>query len=91
MDDWVDLGEISDADLAARMTEIGHAVEGIASHDGGTVFEVEFTTNRIDAMSHRGLARELSAALGRPMKTPAPLAAFVGSTRRSSARGIRGW
>jgi phenylalanyl-tRNA synthetase beta chain len=77
--DLIDLGGISDADLATRMTEIGHAVEGIEAHDGDTVFEVEFTTNRIDAMSHKGLARELSAALGRPMKTAAAIATFDGS------------
>lgn len=68
LSDFIDLGGISDEALATRLTEIGHAVEGIETHDGDTVLEIEFTTNRIDAMSHRGLARELSAALGRPMK-----------------------
>ncbi|MGA7614305.1 MAG: hypothetical protein WBX15_03920, partial [Thermoanaerobaculia bacterium] len=61
LEDYLDLGGLSDAEVASRLTEIGHAVEAIESHEGESVFEVEFTTNRIDAMSHFGLARELSA------------------------------
>ena len=79
LNDFIDLEGMSDADLASRLTEIGHAVEGIESHDGDTVFDIEFTTNRIDARSHRGLARELSAALGRPMKEPPALPGFAGT------------
>jgi phenylalanyl-tRNA synthetase beta chain len=79
LNDFIDLGAISDEDLATRLTEIGHAVEGIETHEGDTVFEIEFTTNRIDAMSHRGLARELSAALGRPMKADPPFSSFEGA------------
>lgn len=70
MSDFVDLSDLSDDDLARRMTEIGHAVEAVESHHGDTVFEIEFTTNRIDAMSHLGLARELGAALGRDVQAP---------------------
>ena len=36
-----------------------------------TVFEIEVTWNRPDALSVIGLAREFSAVLGRPMKMPA--------------------
>ena len=36
-----------------------------------TVFEIEVTWNRPDALSVMGLAREFSAVLGRPMKQPA--------------------
>ncbi|MBI3566478.1 MAG: phenylalanine--tRNA ligase subunit beta, partial [Elusimicrobia bacterium] len=32
------------------------------------VLEVEITSNRPDCLSHRGLARELAAALGKPLK-----------------------
>ena len=78
LEDYIDLGGVSDADLAARLTEIGHAVESVDRHGDESVFEIEFTSNRIDAMSHRGLARELSAALGReliplPFEAAAPL------------------
>src|SRR5438270_14100299 len=63
--DYVDLSDISDADLERRFTEIGHAVEAVEKHGDDTVFDLEITTNRVDAMSHRGMARELGAALGR--------------------------
>jgi len=33
------------------------------------VLEAEITTNRIDAMSHAGMAKELAAALGREAQT----------------------
>ncbi|MEO8218091.1 MAG: phenylalanine--tRNA ligase subunit beta [Acidobacteriota bacterium] len=67
--DYVDLTDLRDDEIAARLTAIGHAVEAIEQHHGHTVFEIEFTTNRVDAMSHLGLARELSAALGRELLT----------------------
>jgi len=41
------------------------------------VLEVEVTSNRPDCLSHRGLARELAAALGKPLK---PLAAALAET-----------
>lgn len=68
LSDYVDLGSWSDQQVADRLTEIGHAVEAMESHEGDTVFEIEFTTNRIDAMSHLGLARELAAAFGTEVK-----------------------
>ena len=68
IEDYIDLRDRSDEVVAMKLTEIGHAVEGIESHEGDTVFEIDFTTNRIDAMSHRGVARELSAALEIPMR-----------------------
>jgi len=83
--DYVDLTDLSDASLGARLTEIGHPIESMESHAGVTVFDVEFTANRVDAMSHLGLARELSAALGREMLTHtydiAPGAAIDNSVR----------
>src|SRR5438874_13387772 len=76
--DYVDLTGISDAELAERFTNIGHAVDSIEKHDDDVVFDLEITTNRVDAMSHLGMARELAAALGRevmrPAKAGAPLA-----------------
>jgi phenylalanyl-tRNA synthetase beta chain len=66
LSDYVDLSDLSDEKLGQRLTEIGHAIEAVESHDGDTIFDLEITTNRVDAMSHRGLAREIAAALGRP-------------------------
>lgn len=70
--DYVDLEGLSDDEIGRRLTDIGHAIESIEKHEGDTVFDVEFTTNRIDAMSHRGLARELAVALNRPLRQAAP-------------------
>ncbi len=68
--DYVDLADLSDDDLARRFTEIGHAVDAVEPFGSDTVFDLEITTNRVDAMSHAGMARELAAALGRPFVTP---------------------
>src|SRR3954447_15524067 len=74
LNDYVDLSDLSDDQLGVRLTEIGHAVEATESHGDDTVFDLEITTNRVDAMSHIGMARELAAALGRSTKaTPAGL------------------
>jgi phenylalanyl-tRNA synthetase beta chain len=67
--DYVDLSGLSDADLERRFTEIGHAVESVEKHGDDTVFDLEITTNRVDAMSHHGMARELAAALGRELRS----------------------
>src|SRR5690349_521552 len=68
LNDYVDLGGLSDAELGVRLTNIGHAVEAVDKHGDDTVFDLEVTTNRVDAMSHRGMARELAAALGKSVR-----------------------
>src|SRR6478736_1867063 len=70
LSDYVDLSGLSDDELAQRFTEIGHAVESREAHGSDTVFDLEITTNRVDAMSHMGMARELAAALGRGGQAP---------------------
>jgi phenylalanyl-tRNA synthetase beta chain len=77
--DYVDLSDLSDDQLGVRLTEIGHAVESTEQHGDDTVFDLEITTNRVDAMSHIGMARELAAALGRAAKEPSA-SAFAGAT-----------
>jgi len=67
LSDYVDLSGLSDDELAKRFTEIGHAVESMEPHGSDTIFDLEITTNRVDAMSHLGMARELAAALGRKL------------------------
>src|SRR5437660_8857351 len=76
LNDYVDLSDLSDDQLGVRLTEIGHAVEATEKHGDDTVFDLEITTNRVDAMSHIGMARELAAAFGRSRKETAA-AAFV--------------
>jgi len=68
LNDYLDLSDLSDDQLGVRLTEIGHAVESIEAHGDDTVFDLEITTNRVDAMSHLGMARELAAALGKTVK-----------------------
>jgi phenylalanyl-tRNA synthetase beta chain len=89
LNDYVDLSDLSDDQLSVRLTEIGHAVESTESHGDDTVFDLEITTNRVDAMSHLGMARELAAALGRSTtwaaSSPAGLAASSPPTIRIDA------
>jgi len=84
--DYVDLSDISDADLERRFTEIGHAIESVEKHGDDTVFDLEITTNRVDAMSHLGMARELAAAFGRELRS-APR--FEGETTTAGSVKVR--
>lgn len=55
------------------LDQAGLPVESVeAGEPGGTgpVFDVEITPNRPDAMSHRGLAREIAALSATPLATP---------------------
>jgi len=54
--------------LADRLTSCGCLVELRERVDGSEVWEVEITTNRPDAMNHRGLAREAAVAMGLRLK-----------------------
>jgi phenylalanyl-tRNA synthetase beta chain len=74
--DFVDL-PIDYPRLADELTLAGVAVEGISGNGENTVFEMEITTNRPDAMNHYGVAREASALYDLPLrpidpKLPAP-------------------
>jgi phenylalanyl-tRNA synthetase beta chain len=70
LNDYVDLSDLSDDELGRRLTDIGHAIESVETHGDDTIFDLEITTNRVDAMSHLGMARELAAALGRDPHPP---------------------
>ena len=85
LQDYIDLAGLTDEELGRRFTDIGHAIEAVERHGDDTIFDLEVTTNRVDAMSHRGMARELAAALGRPLRgasATAPAAAAVGGAPR---------
>ena len=51
---------VSDAQLAEDLTLRGIAVEGIfdLGPGNGSLYEMDITTNRVDAMNHYGIARE---------------------------------
>ncbi len=67
--DLVDLPE-EPATVASRLTAAGLAVEQVEEAGSDTVLDVEVTTNRVDAMNHLGLARELAAIFDRPLRMP---------------------
>jgi phenylalanyl-tRNA synthetase beta chain len=58
--------QVDDAQLAEDLTLRGIAVEGIYDlGDGnGSLYEMDITTNRVDAMNHYGVAREAAAIYG---------------------------
>src|ERR1700693_6402786 len=58
--------------LADELTLAGVAVEGISGEGDNTVFEMEITTNRPDAINHYGVAREASALYDLPLKPIEP-------------------
>jgi phenylalanyl-tRNA synthetase beta chain len=58
--------------LADELTLAGVAVEGISGEGDATVFEMEITTNRPDAMNHYGVAREASALYDLPLRPIEP-------------------
>ena len=60
---------VSDAQLAEDLTLRGIAVEGIYSlgEGNGSLFEMDITTNRVDAMNHYGIAREAATIYGLPL------------------------
>ncbi len=46
--------------LAADLTEVGLAVDGIENIPGDAVLDIDVTTNRVDCMNVRGVAREVA-------------------------------
>ncbi|HZD76176.1 MAG TPA: phenylalanine--tRNA ligase subunit beta [Acidobacteriaceae bacterium] len=72
--------DASDRTLADDLTLRGIAVEGVFDvipPVGGSLFETDITTNRVDAMNHYGIAREAAAIYGLtlpPLDTTLPAA-----------------
>jgi phenylalanyl-tRNA synthetase beta chain len=60
----------SDAQLAEDLTLRGIAVEGIYAlgEGNGSLYEMDITTNRVDAMNHYGIAREAAVIYGLALK-----------------------
>jgi phenylalanyl-tRNA synthetase beta chain len=57
-----------DRQLAEDLTSAGIAVESVAEENGATIFEMDLTTNRVDAMNHYGVAREAAAIYATELK-----------------------
>ena len=87
---------VDDAQLAQDLTLRGIAVEGVfelsdsAGDSEGALFDMDITTNRVDAMNHYGIAREAAAIYNvalHPLQTslpaPNPAGAPNGPRQRS--------
>jgi phenylalanyl-tRNA synthetase beta chain len=69
LDDFVDVDAVGGAEGVRRLLEqAGIPIEGIEARQDDAILEAEITPNRPDAMGHRGLAREVAAMAGRPMR-----------------------
>src|SRR3984957_7784941 len=60
---------VTDRQLADDLTLRGIAVEGVHSlgEGNGHLFEMDITTNRVDAMNHYGIAREAATIYNLPL------------------------
>src|SRR5690606_9634848 len=61
--------DLSVEETAAALTRVGLAVEGIHPHEDDFVFDIDFTSNRPDCLSHLGVARELSVITKSQMRS----------------------
>ena len=80
---------VTDRQLADDLTLRGIAVEGVfdvASPVGGSLYETDITTNRVDAMNHYGIAREAAAIYG---LTLAPLDTTVPAPQTGKGHPVR--
>src|SRR5271169_5337308 len=69
--EFVDIAA-DDRQLAEDLTSAGIAVESIQQENGQTIYEMDLTTNRVDAMNHYGVAREASAIYDVELKKVEP-------------------
>jgi phenylalanyl-tRNA synthetase beta chain len=58
---------VDDHQLAEDLTLRGIAVEGVHPLADGHLFEMDITTNRVDAMNHYGIAREAATIYDLPL------------------------
>ena len=63
---------VDDRKLAEELTATGTAIEGFYGDGKDLVYEADVTTNRVDAMNHYGIAREVSAIFDVELKPVAP-------------------
>ena len=86
--------DVSDAQLAEDLTLRGIAVEGIFAVEGGvggSRFEMDITTNRVDAMNHYGVAREAAAIYDVTLKAIAEAAPVEPGSENPDAGHPNSW
>jgi phenylalanyl-tRNA synthetase beta chain len=64
---------VDDTRLADDLTMAGISVEGVMNEGGETVYDIDITPNRVDAMNHYGVARDCAAVYNADLK-PAGIA-----------------
>jgi len=57
------IADLGTVELCELLASLGFPVDGVENREGQTVLDVDVTANRGDALSHRGLARDLAARL----------------------------
>jgi phenylalanyl-tRNA synthetase beta chain len=87
--DFVDLS-VNYHQLADDLTLAGIAVESVSGEGDGTIFEMDVTTNRPDAMNHYGVARECSAIYDLPLRAIEPQLPRPSAAKAGSSAGLRG-
>ncbi|MGZ4832780.1 MAG: phenylalanine--tRNA ligase subunit beta [Terriglobales bacterium] len=75
--------------LADDLTLAGISVESIEGEGARTVYDVDFTPNRVDAMNHYGVARECAAIYDKDLKAIAPKVLAEGGRGTSALGGER--
>jgi len=75
----------NDRDVAEALTVSGIAIEGYFGEGADQTWEAEITTNRVDAMNHYGVAREVSAIYDVDLAPIAPKVAVSGAANFSIA------
>jgi phenylalanyl-tRNA synthetase beta chain len=76
--EFVDI-PVDDRKLADDLTLAGISVESIEGEGPRTVYDVDFTPNRVDAMNHYGVARDASAIYDKELKPIAPTLVEIGA------------
>ena len=87
--DFVDLN-VNYHQLAEDLTLAGIAVESVSGEGDDTIFEMDITTNRPDAMNHYGVARECSAIYDLPLKPIEPQLPRPSTAKADSSPGLSG-
>jgi phenylalanyl-tRNA synthetase beta chain len=69
LEEYVDLPE-DPRKLGSDLTLVGLAVDTMETTEDGPVFDLDITTNRPDCLNHVGVAREVHALYGAPLRYP---------------------
>jgi len=80
LNEFIDTG-LSPEEMGHRLTMAGLEIEGLEAVGDDHVFEVNVTPNRSDCLSVLGIARELRAITGKPLRMPAHALKDTGSTK----------